>query len=73
MLRSRNSNVVNALVAGMDRHDTSNATGSTMDRQVIRVENPLAHAGITEALRRAFASAPSNDDRRFEELLRRLA
>lgn len=44
-----------------------------MDRQIIRVENPLSHAGITAALRRAFESAPSNDDRRFADLLRRLA
>ena len=44
-----------------------------MDRRIIRVEVPPAHAGITAALRRAFdaaASEPSNRD--FAELLRRL-
>jgi hypothetical protein len=46
---------------------------SAMDRQVIRVDMPPTHAGITSALRRAFqqgAATPS--DRDFEELLRRL-
>ena len=73
MLRSRNQRGFTALVACMNGHETSNATGSDMDRQIIRVENPLSHAGITAALRRAFESAPSNDDRRFADLLRRLA
>jgi hypothetical protein len=44
-----------------------------MERRVIRVEVPPAHAGITAALRRAFeaaASEPSNRD--FSELLRQL-
>jgi len=44
-----------------------------MDRRLIRVEAPPAHAGITAALRRAFEAAaaePSNRD--FTELLRQL-
>ena len=44
-----------------------------MDRRIIRVDAPPAHAGITAALRRAFeaaASEPSNRD--FSELLRQL-
>lgn len=44
-----------------------------MDRRIIRVDIPPAHAGITAALRRAFS--PVNDDAReqdFSDLLRRL-
>jgi hypothetical protein len=44
-----------------------------MDRRIIRVDIPPAHAGITAALRRAFS--PVNDDGReedFSDLLRRL-
>ena len=44
-----------------------------MDRRIIRVDIPPAHAGITAALRRAFS--PVNDDDRepdFSDLLRRL-
>jgi len=44
-----------------------------MDRRVIRLENPTAHAGITAALRRAFEAAASEPcDRDFAELLRKL-
>jgi hypothetical protein len=44
-----------------------------MDRQVIQVDMPSAHAGITAALRRAFEAAASDpSDRDFAELLRRL-
>ena len=49
------------------------ATDISMDRRIIRVDIPPAHAGITAALRRAFA--PVNEDRResdFDDLLRRL-
>jgi len=45
----------------------------SMDRRIIRVDIPPAHAGITAALRRAFS--PSNDDdceQDFSDLLRRL-
>lgn len=49
------------------------ADWSEMDRRVIRVDFPSAHAGITAALRRAFAAAASEPcDRDFAELLRRL-
>jgi hypothetical protein len=44
-----------------------------MDRRVIRVDIPPAHAGIAAALRRAFAAAASEpSDRDFVELLRKL-
>jgi hypothetical protein len=46
---------------------------SSMDRRIIRVDMPSAHAGITAALRRAFEAAASEPcDRDFAELLRRL-
>ena len=46
---------------------------NTMDRQLIRVDIPPTHAGITAALRRAFEAAASEPcDRDFAELLRRL-
>ena len=45
----------------------------TMDRRIIRVETPAAHAGIMSALRRAFEAAASEPcDRDFADLLRRL-
>jgi len=44
-----------------------------MDRQIIRIDIPPAHAGITAALRRAFqAAAEEPCDRDFADLLRRL-
>jgi hypothetical protein len=44
-----------------------------LDRRIIRVDIPPAHAGITAALRRAFeAAAPEPCDRDFAELLRKL-
>ncbi|WP_114228689.1 MULTISPECIES: hypothetical protein [Sphingomonas] len=45
---------------------------SNMDRRIIRVELPPAHAGVTAALRRAFAQASNGDERQFEDLLARL-
>jgi hypothetical protein len=46
---------------------------NSMDRRIIRVEVPPAHAGITAALRRAFEAAASEPcDRDFTELLRKL-
>jgi hypothetical protein len=46
---------------------------NAMDRQVIRVDFPPTHAGITAALRRAFQAAASEPcDRDFADLLRRL-
>jgi hypothetical protein len=51
-------------------------TGSevrSMDRRIIRVDLPPAHAGIMAALRRAFEAAASEpSDRDFADLLRRL-
>lgn len=44
-----------------------------MDRRLIRVDLPSAHAGITAALRRAFEAAASEpSDRDFADLLRKL-
>lgn len=44
-----------------------------MDRRVIRVELPPTHAGVTAALRRAFAEASTTgEDRQFDDLLARL-
>lgn len=44
-----------------------------MDRKIIRIDIPPAHAGITAALRRAFEAAATEPcDRDFGELLRRL-
>ncbi|MEO7635829.1 MAG: hypothetical protein ABIS38_09330 [Sphingomicrobium sp.] len=44
-----------------------------MDREIIRVDIPPAYAGITAALRRAFAAAATEPcDRDFAEILRKL-
>jgi hypothetical protein len=44
-----------------------------MDRRIIRVELPPAHAGVTAALRKAFSAVPAGaEDRQFDELLARL-
>ena len=44
-----------------------------MDRQEIRVDFPLVHAGIMAALRRAFEAAAAEPcDRDFAALLRQL-
>ena len=49
------------------------AVEESMDRRIIRVELPPAHAGVTAALRRAFAAVPGgSSDRDFAELLQRL-
>ena len=49
------------------------ATELNMDRQIIRVDIPPAHAGITAALRRAFEAAAAEPcERDFADLLRRL-
>jgi hypothetical protein len=48
-------------------------TEFNMDRRVIRVDIPPAHAGITAALRRAFeAAGEDRADRDFSDLLRQL-
>jgi hypothetical protein len=44
-----------------------------MDRRIIRVELPPAHAGVTAALRKAFMAVPAgSEDSQFDELLARL-
>jgi hypothetical protein len=51
----------------------SAVTDVNMDRRIIRVDIPPAHAGITAALRRAFAAAADEPcDRDFDELIRAL-
>ena len=56
-----------------ENEDIKEADFEAMDRRVIQVEHPPAHAGITAALRRAFEAAASEPcDRDFAELLRRL-
>jgi hypothetical protein len=56
-----------------DLHNKAAAEVGSMDRRIIRVELPPAHAGVTAALRRAFAAVPGgSEDRQFEELLARL-
>jgi len=55
-----------------DQIRTASEAGS-MDRRIIQVEMPPAHAGIMAALRRAFEAAAAEPcDRDFAELLRRL-
>ena len=57
----------------LERETVAASTLLTMDRQVIRVDSPPAHAGIMAALRRAFeAAAAEPSDRDFGELLRKL-
>ena len=55
-------------------HDLEAASEVTnMERRIIRVDLPPAHAGIMAALRRAFEAAASEpSDRDFADLLRRL-
>ena len=57
----------------LEQPEVSAADVNAMDRQVIRVNTPTAHAGITAALRRAFEAAATDPcDRDFAELIRRL-
>jgi hypothetical protein len=57
----------------LEHQQVTDAEVNTMDRQIIRVDVPPTHAGITAALRRAFQPAcHGSSDRDFTELLRRL-
>jgi hypothetical protein len=57
----------------LEREEVTGTELNVMDRRVIRVDVPPAHAGITAALRRAFeAAAADPSDRDFAELLRKL-
>jgi len=58
----------------MDTERRSNgATDINMDRRIIRVDIPPAHAGITAALRRAFSPVKEEPcERDFSGLLQRL-
>jgi hypothetical protein len=45
----------------------------SFERKLIRVDIPPAHAGVTAALRRAFAPVEDREcDREFDELLKQL-
>ena len=55
------------------KRQEATVTQMNLDRRIIRVDIPPAHAGITAALRRAFeAAAAEPSDRDFAELLRKL-
>lgn len=57
----------------LEHEQTAGTELNAMDRQVIRVDVPPTHAGITAALRRAFQGAASEPcDRDFSDLLRKL-
>jgi hypothetical protein len=57
----------------LERENVAAPELNAMDRQVIRVDVPPAHAGITAALRRAFQAAASEPcDRDFADLLHKL-
>ena len=57
----------------LERENVAASEFENMDRRVIRVDIPPAHAGITSALRRAFEAAAAEPcDRDFAELLRKL-
>ncbi|HET7708681.1 MAG TPA: hypothetical protein VFK50_03995 [Sphingomicrobium sp.] len=63
------------LLAAADFDATEFSQGDpAFDRKLIRVDIPHAHAGITAALRRAFAQAAAEPtDRDFGDLLRKLS
>ncbi|GEM_PF-1166507 len=64
--------VIVALLMKSEREQTKAAEFS-MDRKIIRIDFPPAHAGITAALRRAFEAAAAEPcDRDFAEILRQL-
>jgi hypothetical protein len=65
---------LSAFFGQMITHHASEARDmDSGDREIIRVDFPLANAGITAALRRAFqAAAEEPSDRDFDALLRRL-
>lgn len=57
----------------LERENVVASDVNCLDRRVIRVEIPPAHAGITAALRRAFEAAANEPcDRDFADLLRKL-
>ena len=57
----------------LERENVAAPELHSMDHQVIQVDIPPAHAGITAALRRAFeAAAREPSDRDFADLLRQL-
>jgi hypothetical protein len=57
----------------LERENVAASELHSMDRQVIQVDFPPAHAGIMAALRRAFeAAARDPSERDFADLLRKL-
>jgi len=58
----------------MDMKRRSSAADINMDRRIIRVDVPPAHAGITAALRQAFSPVATDAcERDFSQLLQRLS
>jgi hypothetical protein len=56
-----------------ERHNVAASELNTLDRRIIQVDVPPAHAGIMAALRRAFeAAAAEPSGRDFADLLRKL-
>ena len=61
------------MVMKLEREDVAVPELNLMDRRIIRVDMPPAHAGVMAALRRAFEAAASEPcGRDFTELLRKL-
>jgi hypothetical protein len=57
----------------LEREDVAVPELNAMDRRIIQLDVPSAHAGIMTALRRAFEAAASEPcDRDFADLLRKL-
>ena len=57
----------------LEREDKSVPELNSLDRRIIQIDAPPAHAGIMAALRRAFEAAASEpSDRDFADLLRKL-
>jgi hypothetical protein len=54
-------------------HPACSAADASFERKLIRFDLPSAHAGVTAALRRAFAPVDDHGrDREFDELLKLL-
>jgi hypothetical protein len=57
----------------VEHQSSADSETGCVDRRLIQIDLPPAHAGIMAALRRAFEAAASEpSDRDFAELLRKL-